>query len=192
MSKLTYTQMSNMVDDIDVVDLCDESKQWLDSYIWLAKKESGPKYHVGTPQTITWLAMWADGRRSRSLTALHTNNASVKKLAIADIGAVAPLNVTPSRIITAMEYPEGSRANVRFNVLRKINPKTHPDFHHWLGQLQFAIQTCMPIPIMDDKTHYTDWRMYDSSDFRAESQRSWRPIKIVVRFKSGATETWTI
>lgn len=178
--------------NITKVVLCEESQAFLDSYVWLAKKESGAHYDVGTPQTVTWLAMWQKGQRSRSLTALHKNNAAVRNLSKDDIGAIAPLNVTPGRIITAMEYPLASRAGLRFALLRHISPDHHPDFYHWLGRLQFAIMACVRSPILDDKSHNRRWVNYASGDYKRAAMHEWTPMVVEIHFKSGSKEIWKI
>lgn len=179
---------STRIDLGQIVSVISVDRRFLAAYDLVVRLESGDVYQVGAPQSLTRLLHHIGGIRSRDNTPLLRSDFdrlthSQLVTEIIDAGALAPTNMTMSRLATFADLHPNGRARYRYDVMRMIDPSIHLDFKSDLGRLQFAATTLVSSPILDRDKHRSSWVNFSSSDF--SNQSKWEPLKVCVRLTNG-------
>lgn len=189
---MNKTWKTMRTDGIVTVSLIGDSARLVDSYRLVSSLESGGKYIVGSPQSITRMLHLQDGRRSRGATPMLINELKgMSSLELArqavDLGAIAPLNVTSSRLHTFMAARRPTRLSVRYGVLQFIDESYHPDFSDPLGRVQLAALSITPKIILNKRDHKEYWVNWAGQAIMSDAgQDKWEPLTVCVNYDDGS------
>jgi hypothetical protein len=182
-------EMAKFVDSTASVKVLD--KEWIQAYDVVSSLESGRSYVVGSPQGLTRLLMSEQGtypRKDLLLTRkdLQRVGNDVVQREFIDYSALAPLNLSLGRLTTFNELPRSHRASVRFRLLQKVHPDTHPDMVHILGRVQFAALSIAPVPLLDRELHKKYWVAWSAMARAMKNPTSWQAIAVCLKLKDGS------
>lgn len=170
------------------------AKDAFDSYDLVSKLESGGLYIPGTSQSMTWILHYLAGKGNRNLAAWPGSTKSPRSGQ--DIGALAPTNLSPSRIVTFYEAKAGSRMSLRFKTILRLDPKVLGDESHKTEILQLAALLCGPVFISNTILHRENWVNFDAKDYTLDGQSKWNSLDIKVTYGSNffdrKTEIWKL
>jgi hypothetical protein len=154
------------------------------SFKTIAKFESGDEslWILGTPQSLTYAFHWVKfGNKS------HWNwfSKSPGKKA-ADLGAIAPVNLTSPRLADILNRRDSSRVKMRYSLTRisgnlpEVFDDQSPREDRVVAILLGAISTVPVLPIDTKALHHDLWRWNKTGEYVKKANGSWTNLEFIV------------
>jgi hypothetical protein len=176
---------SSKIESVDFRDAVED--QLKRSFNFLTYKESGDLYVPGTSQAMTWITHHLNGRISK-------DQAAWSKRSYQDSGALAPLNLSPSRIVTLYDASIKTRMGLRFKIILNYEPAWLEDYHP-TDKIQIASLFCLPNLILNAEDHRRLWVNWSEDEMSLKGQQRWKALQVVVTIKGmlyDQVEIWEI
>jgi len=203
----TLNSLEKVLDGSDLLNVSISSEQFGSAAVsvawnYVAKREYGSGFEslANAPQAQVWLARAGRGQQGYAglvLPLLNKDVTSYGRGVISDATAVAPLNLTLSRINYLRGLGLHTRPGFRFWTLslvsRYVNRMTSlvnfpsaaflPD--QTMSWLQLSALICSSAPITDDEIYQREWRRLDGSKFVPSGAREMWDLRLDLTVRSG-------